>query len=524
MASITVIPLSWILRLRHGVGVVFQGAQPIVGLFGILVLALAIGGCAPTRVGLQARQFDEYWEALDRDYPFFDRQLISWDARRRQFRSAAAFARTDLEFFRVIAGMVSELEDRHLSFNLPDGFIDEEGLEIPKGLKLESFEQRLWVSQWPTDEPPAPSWLTGPDRHFPEVIRVEGFPANRGCWKSLAYGPPGSWLEIDVRWADGTVTRVRMQRAGTPVDESTKVAKTLPRTRPQREPDPATYVNIDMRWLRLGADGELDRLHVGEEASDGGEAPRILMVSIPSFYVDPDVFVAALEPMVQVASQSDVVVVDLTENQGGLSGNAAKLLEALGLPGHVRFRDFRAFRDEFPWYWRLLVDVAMPDWTFPISIEPSSSQVSLPPIVVLVSSETASAAEDVALTLQRVGGATVIGRQTAGAEAGVRWIVGRFGGMLIFGAARHYDGLGRGLEGHGVVPNVVIPLSLAEIREDIDRFGSGEWNRRLEARSREALVDVLRRELDRAVRKADFEDDAAQLRSSSSDVGTGTSD
>ena len=85
-------------------------------------------------------------------------------------------------------------------------------------------------------------------------------------------------------------------------------------------------------------------------------------------------------------------------------------------------------------------------------------------VVVLVDSPTGSAAEIFSAVLQEHGRAKVVGRTSAGAVIGSDYYALPGGGELELGRYDYFTPNGRRLEGRGVVPDVTIPRTLADLR------------------------------------------------------------
>lgn len=90
-------------------------------------------------------------------------------------------------------------------------------------------------------------------------------------------------------------------------------------------------------------------------------------------------------------------------------------------------------------------------------------------VAVLVDAGTASAAEILAAVLQEHGRARVFGRQTAGAVLASRFHGLPDGGELQLSREDYLTPRGRRLEGAGVVPDLTVPRTLAEVRAGRDQ-------------------------------------------------------
>jgi carboxyl-terminal processing protease len=150
-------------------------------------------------------------------------------------------------------------------------------------------------------------------------------------------------------------------------------------------------------------------------------------------------------------------VIDLRGNPGGLaamiSGLAGHLFTTPELLGRMKTRtsdlEFRANP-------RLVT----PDG---VRVEPYAG-----PVALLVDELTASASECFAGALQSLGRARVFGRQTMGQAlpASTRRLSN--GDLLMYAVGDFVTATGRRLEGDGVLPDQVVPLSLQALRAGRD--------------------------------------------------------
>jgi C-terminal processing protease CtpA/Prc len=419
--------------------------------------AAALAGCAGL-VGLSDDEstrvdtFDFYWQKLADDYPLFGGQPIDWNELRRRYRAAVPFAQRPHEFYHLLTGMLSELGDLHVSLRVPrerftqDGIAATSLLDVP-GLRVMPIEGRLHVVGWPRDQAPTPPDQLPPGVHHPEVVRVHGFPVVLSLVGNLLLGPPASPVELQLRWRDGVITRHVMRRpaAGTPATSSVL----------------AHFDDGGASWRQRERDGlpwlELSRF-------DDERTMREIAAAIDTH------------------RGASGLVLDLRRNLGGRYVLAKTLVERFlrepvqlvivprhtitGLLGLVQ------------------IEVFVGDRWLP------SEPVVEAPLVVLTSALTGSAAEHTARILQRYAGATVIGERTAGVEAAIQEERGPDGSQLQFGATRIVDPTGVGLQREGVVPDVSVRLTLA----DVERLGAAaaveDWESRLTAAARAALAQV----------------------------------
>jgi len=411
----------------------------------ILGLAAVAAGCTGL-IGLSRAEhdrlatFDHYWQALDDDYPLFGAQHVAWHELRRRYRAAVPFAEQPHEFYHLLSGMLSELGDMHVSLQVPRDRLAQDGiaatslLDVP-GFRVMPIEGVLHVVGWPEAELPlAPDGV--PATSCPRLERVNGFPVVLSLVGNLLLGPPGSPVELQLRWRDGTATRHVMRRPPTETplrrgvlahldaDDETWLLR-------QREPLP---------WI------EVNRL-------------------------DDEPAIVAIEAAIEATRTRDGLVLDLRRNPGGRFVLAKRLAEH--------------FLRE-PVEMVVVPPQPQPAWFGLVEIELFVSDPWLPrapifdrPLIVLTSALTGSAAEHMARILQRYAGAVVIGERTAGAEAAIHEVKGPDGTTLRFGATRIVDRTGVGLQRDGVLPDVAVRLTL----DDVERMGPEAavmaWDERL---------------------------------------------
>jgi carboxyl-terminal processing protease len=92
------------------------------------------------------------------------------------------------------------------------------------------------------------------------------------------------------------------------------------------------------------------------------------------------------------------------------------------------------------------------------------------PVVILIDESVRSAGEVFALGLQENGRATVIGVQSCGCVADRESKKVKGGGVLNYSHLAYMSGKGRKLEGDGVVPDKIVPLTIAPLRQGRDEM------------------------------------------------------
>lgn len=393
--------------------------------------------------------FDFYWQRLADDYPLFGAQKIDWNELRARYRAAVPFAQRPHEFYHLLTGMLSELGDLHVSLLVPDARFAQDGVDATSLLDVEDFELmpiegRLHVVSWPAQQaPPQPDGV--PARAvYPELWRVNGFPVVLSLVGNLLLGPPGSPVELQLRWRNGSVTRHVMSRPPAGTAQQNSVLSFLARGSAAKAPHRDSF-----RWIEIA-------------------------------HFDDDASTAKIEAEVDDARGADGLVIDLRRNLGGRYAMAKSLgerflrepVDLVLVPRHPTSS----------WFGLVKVEVFVNDPWRP------RQPVFDKPVVLLTSAMTGSAAEHLARILQRYAGAVVVGERSAGAEAVLQEETGPDGSELRFGSMRLVDRTGVGLQREGVVPDVSLRLTVA----DVERLGPAEalaeWDRRLAAAAERVLT------------------------------------
>jgi C-terminal processing protease CtpA/Prc len=413
---------------------------------------LASAGCAgldPLSRAATGRldAFDFYWQQLADDYPLFGPRAIDWQELRQRYRAAVPFAQRPHEFYHLLTGMLSELADVHVSFEAPAERWRDEGTAPTSLLELDGFrlmpiEGRLHVVAWPPAGAPMPP--DGGDGGYPELRRVEGFPVVLSLVDNLLAGPPGTPVELQLKWRNGALTRHVLRRPAAGGDRRSSALGHLSRPNGcvRRSCQPFT-------WLELNN-------------------------------LDDTLPLDAIDAVIDNARSSDGLVIDLRANLGGRWDVAQRFVERF-LPGPVD----------------LVLAPPHPTSTFfglfEVEVFVQSQWQPRPPVfdrpvAVLTSALTGSAAEHAARVLQRYAGARLIGERTAGAEAAIQEAIGPDGGRLRFGSTRVLDRTGVGLQEEGVAPDVAVRLTLAEVEQRGAEAAIRDWEQRLLTAARSALA------------------------------------
>lgn len=152
------------------------------------------------------------------------------------------------------------------------------------------------------------------------------------------------------------------------------------------------------------------------------------------------------------AREADAIVIDLRGNPGGLAamtnGIAGHLLDSARALGTLRLRG-----------------TSLQLAANPRSVTPDGRRVGVfaGPVAIVVDGLTGSASEFFAAGLQGLGRARVFGEVSAGASLPA--VLDRLpnGDILMHAIADHVDSRGRRVEGVGVIPDLVVPLTVASL-------------------------------------------------------------
>ncbi|MFK7741388.1 MAG: S41 family peptidase [Planctomycetota bacterium] len=448
----------------------FGGSCVAAPLRLLAVLLLAILSCSsacsslPAGVEKRLAVFDAYTQELGENYPFFAQKQIDWPALTRAYRSAIWMSERPSDFYHLLAGMLAELNDPHVSLSVPDecwsqGDADFTSLYWLRGFRTFWVERSLHVESWPAGcAPTPPEHLPVELASFPEITHVEGARTVVSMVDLVMRGEPGSEAELLLRWADGTRTRHTL-------------------VRPPKEEAETIVVEIE------GKDVVVDLTKLDGRSLDSalslGQGRQLGWFRFDTFSpakcnADADAFSARADQLLdELREEGELpLVLDLRRNGGGKLAQMASfvgrfltervelvqgLQEASYLFGLIQLRLFQA-----------------------LSLDPRGVRWDRP-IYVLTSWRTASAAEILARILQRDCGATLLGEQTIGAEALLASLDGDDGSTLTYGRTRQLDGRGVGIQDEGVTPDIAVRLRL----EDVRRLGSydaakRDWQRRLE--------------------------------------------
>jgi carboxyl-terminal processing protease len=389
-----------------------------------------VNGCSfldgpdwPEAVPLSAAErlevFETVWRTVNDAYPDPAFGGVDWRALHDRYRPRIESAPDGLPFYELLQEMLAQLHDSHTHFNRP---------RLP-GEPRRAHQVGLAVLE-----------LDG------EIVVSE-------VAAGSAAGEAGIVPGMVVRAVDGKPAREQHRRVEDLLRKGISVSS------------PRAFDYTARRAFFLGPEAEPA---VIELAGAGGETlvvrlprtkeapPSLSWRRLPSgracirfnLFLPPNdrAFKAALEEV----SEAPALIIDLRGNNGG------RKEEILSIAGHF----FEPGTD-------LGADVPRsgPAQGFPVA--PASPRWRKP-VAVLVDEGTASAGEVFAAFLRERAGALIAGRQTSGCvqRAESKKLAG--GGTLVYSAYRYRSPDGLALEGTGVVPDLPVEVTLADVRRGRD--------------------------------------------------------
>lgn len=403
----------------------------------VAALGLIIAtGAAPRAQAPQAVEtFDAAWTTV-RD-KHFDKTMngVDWNAVREELRPRAVAAKDTAELRSIIRDMLSRLGQSHFALlpSSPD-------LAVPgassnasgdPGFDVRLVGAHLLVTSVDQDGPAAAAGVrTGflltaiGTARVADLLRAlpEGASAqlmNVEAWRvaeSRLRGPVGSRAEVSFENADGKPVTIAIERRA-------------------ETGQAVTVGNLPTMFVRV----EKER-----RATPGGGSAGIIRFNVWMAAVD-----APFQRAVDEYRQADGIVIDLRGNPGGLaammmgiSGHFVPRRDTLGV---MKTRENPAFRF-----------VANPRL---VSADGQPVKTYAGPVAILVDAMSGSASECFTGGLQSLGRARVFGQTSMGQALPALFQSLPNGDVMIHAYGDFVTSDGTRLEGRGVVPDVMVPLS-----------------------------------------------------------------
>jgi C-terminal processing protease CtpA/Prc len=373
--------------------------------------------------------FDDVWTSVRERYydSAFDYQ--SWDALARQSRPIAADAQTTRDFYNVLRRLLTHLHDSHTRVYAPDEQPGWPRLRyVTTGLTLREVEGQTVIASVEPDSEAERQGIRAGDI----LLTIDGQEPRSLVSRLLsdeisASLPSTARFQAFARLLDGPRQQtVSLTFAG---QDGRPRAAQLPR-RERERPD-----ELQLRKL----------------------SREVWLARFDAF--TPKVSAALTRACNKNLRHARALILDLRNNGGGEAEVMTEIASAF-LPAETNLGNFtdRANR----------VFLA-PRTRSTLLFSPDPLVRFTGPVVILTSEKTASAAEVMIAAFKEQNRALVIGTRTCGCVLGVR----RHhqlpdGGTLDLSETDYRTARGSRLEGTGIVPDEIVPLTLRDLRERRD--------------------------------------------------------
>jgi carboxyl-terminal processing protease len=401
----------------------------------LVLVAWGLTQAAPPRAPAQAlATFDDVWQTINDTYydPSFGG--LDWKAVRAELRPRAEAAQSTEDVRKVIREMLGRLKQSH--FQLLSAASAEDTLP---GAAMVAVELRVAppdvvITEVTANSPAERAGL----RRGDVVLAIDGRPSSEwlkagadapntrarlyDVWRRafrLLHGATGSTAVVRVRGTDGGERDVSVART----DEAGETVRF----------------------------GNLPPLQVRFESSELA-TPKKRRVGLIAFNLWMPVVGPRFAQAVDTFRTADGLIIDLRGNPGGLAGMmigiAGQLMAEPKLLGKTQTRETEMVFNVNP-------RLSTPDGR---RVTPFAG-----PVAILVDELSASATECFAGGLQSLGRVRVFGRQTLGQALPAVTRRLPTGDVLMYALGDFVTSTGRRLEGDGVIPDEVVPLSIASL-------------------------------------------------------------
>jgi carboxyl-terminal processing protease len=372
---------------------------------------------------LKRRTFDLVWETMRERYYDPSFKGLSWRAVREEYEADALAADDHADFHAILNQMVKRPGDSHLAVIPPPmPGSPASGSRAGVGIELVPGGDRALVARVEPNGPAARAGVAPGD----EIVAIDGvelpridsaFVAGKAP-EQMALARTQAWLAASNALRGGPNTEIRL----TLRDHSG-----VRDVRLTRAPGPAHAPQVRPSFRLL-------------DETTG-------LLTLTTFHTDID---ALLDQTFTDCRTCTRLIIDLRGNGGGYAANVVKLLDrVMAGPGSAG----------------IMITAAGPE---PLAFQGSGEAAFAGEITVLIDGMSASAAEVFSAAVQDLGRGRVIGWRSGGAVLLSDIQPLPTGGSQLFPIAVFQRATGLPLEGVGVVPDVVVTPSGADLREGTD--------------------------------------------------------
>ena len=381
----------------------------------------------------RARAFEFVWATINDHY--YDASLngVDWKAVGDRYRPLAMAARNDDEFWEALDRMTGELRDAHTRVESPKSVaLRERDESVTLGFTFAPIDGRLVVTGVNTD---TDAWWAGV-RSGMTLVAIGAAPAME------AYERLKSTTRLDSTERSRHARVLRKLITGEPGTQATFTFERADGTR---------------------FDATLSRKRI---TSRPGQSHRILPGGFGYLrFTQWTVAVSAQAiDAIEELKGAPGIVIDLRGNPGG-SAHAVNLMLRRFFPNEAELGT-------------VLTRTGKPVSLFMGTLEIIKLRTSVPgdkgayrgPVVILVNAGSASASELFSSTMQAAGRALIVGQPSCGCLLGFLGyarIPG--GGELAYSEVGFRLPNGKRIEGEGVIPDVIVPLSARDLQVSRDR-------------------------------------------------------
>ena len=365
--------------------------------------------------------FETVWKTINDEYYNYNPAFADWATVRERYRPGVEATKNDDEFYALLNNMLlRELHDFHTGFAAPNE------QSRSNGLSVNEVEGKVVVVRVEPDSDAAragvkPGMIVRKLNDKPSEERIAQMHARLGhysnaqserflLFSSFPGGPLNEPLKLSLERADGSQLDVVLARHLRSPTSSALLSQRLPSGFHYLKIQGAVVSPVDDQFKR------------------------------------------------EFASFKDAtgLIIDLRGVSGGNVHDVGLKIANYFFPAKVSFGRMVNRSGETPLFHT---------WS-----AGGGEQIYKGPVVILIDESVRSAGEVFALGLQENGRATVIGVQSCGCVADRESKKVKGGGVLLYSHLAYLSSKGRKLEGNGVVPDKIVPLTIVALRQDRDEM------------------------------------------------------